>query len=412
MSVELSYDDLTPTARNVLNQSMRLAAQHGAAAVEPVHILLGLLDGSQNLALKLLAALQIDQQQLAAQIRATLPPAQPPAEAAPSMDAASQRVIRAAFKEAAHLGHYRVDALHLLLGLLYDNDSPANKALGAAGVSLYELRQLALKQPRRFRVRYQDTLRAVVRPSPIFGLLVAIMLSSGAALWLDPRESLIGPLTFVFVLSGWITSVCIHEFSHALAAHLGGDRSVGPAGYLTLNPLRYSHPVLSVVMPIIFLLIGGLGLPGGAVYIRPDALRSSRWAVFTAAAGPLGTLCFCLLIGWPFFFDWFAWVTAENYAFWSALAFLAFLQVNALMFNLLPIPPLDGFQMLAPSLPQPVRQRAMMLGNYGFMLLYLLFSQDSPVTDAFWQAVFRVAEVLHIPLDLAFEGMAWFTFWQ
>lgn len=412
MHAELSYDDLTPSARNVLTRAMHHAQLRGTPAVEPAHILLGLLDGADNLAVKLLAALQVDRQQLGSAVVSALPPVQPVDATVPSMGDVGQQVVRAAFKEATHLGHYRVDAMHLLLGLLYDNDGLAHKTLSASGVSLYELRQQVLSQPRRFQVRYQDTLRAAVRPSWIFFLLVAIMTGSGAALWFNPSEALAGPLTMLFVLSGWVVSVCIHEFGHALTAHLGGDTAVGPAGYLTLNPLRYSHPLLSVVLPIVFLLMGGLGLPGGAVYIRHGALRSPRWSVLVAAAGPLATLGFALLIGAPFFLDWEAWLTMENYYFWTALAFLAFLQVNAVLFNLIPIPPLDGFQMIAPSLPQAVQQQAMRLSNVGFLLLFLLFRQDSPITDAFWTAVYSVAERLHIPLDMAFDGLAQFMWWQ
>ncbi len=72
-------------------------------------------------------------------------------------------------------------------------------------------------------------------------------------------------------------SLCLHEFGHALAAYLGGDTSVRDAGYLTLNPLKYSHPLLSIIMPVLFLMMGGIGLPGGAVYINRHALRSSTW---------------------------------------------------------------------------------------------------------------------------------------
>jgi Zn-dependent protease len=84
-------------------------------------------------------------------------------------------------------------------------------------------------------------------------------------------------LTFIVVIVGWIFSLCLHEFSHAVVAYYGGDTSVKDKGYLTFNPLKYTHPVYSIVLPVIFLLLGGIGLPGGAVYIETWRLRSKRW---------------------------------------------------------------------------------------------------------------------------------------
>lgn len=54
----------------------------------------------------------------------------------------------------------------------------------------------------------------------------------------------------VFVFLGWILSLCLHEFGHAIAAYYGGDTSVKEKGYLTLNPLKYVDPVLTLIMPI------------------------------------------------------------------------------------------------------------------------------------------------------------------
>ncbi len=71
--------------------------------------------------------------------------------------------------------------------------------------------------------------------------------------------------TFLIVLAGWIFSLSLHEFAHALVAYYGGDKTVKDKGYLTFNPLKYTHPMLSIVFPIIFLMMGGIGLPGGAV---------------------------------------------------------------------------------------------------------------------------------------------------
>ena len=60
-------------------------------------------------------------------------------------------------------------------------------------------------------------------------------------------------MTFTIVLIGWIFSLCLHEFSHAIVAYSGGDYTVREKGYLSFNPLKYTHPIFSIVLPIIFL---------------------------------------------------------------------------------------------------------------------------------------------------------------
>jgi len=123
---------------------------------------------------------------------------------------------------------------------------------------------------------------------------------SGAILWFGLAQSYAGVFVTIFVLAGWISSVCIHEFAHALVAYLGGDRSVRSSGYLDLNPLRYTNIFLSLVMPVLFLVLGGIGLPGGAVYIDRRALRSRAWDSAVSVAGPVGTLASGLVVVSPF----------------------------------------------------------------------------------------------------------------
>ncbi|MEF0941657.1 hypothetical protein [Rhizobium sp. BR 362] len=72
---------------------------------------------------------------------------------------------------------------------------------------------------------------------------------------------------FVFVLTGWIVSLCLHEGAHALSAYWGGDRSVAAKGYLSPELLAYTQPLLSFALPLLYLLLGRIGLPGGAVSI-------------------------------------------------------------------------------------------------------------------------------------------------
>ena len=73
---------------------------------------------------------------------------------------------------------------------------------------------------------------------------------------------------FVLVVAGWLVSLCLHEFGHAYTAWRFGDHDVAVRGYLTLNPLKYSNPMLSLGLPLLFIALGGIGLPGGAVYVR------------------------------------------------------------------------------------------------------------------------------------------------
>ena len=129
-------------------------------------------------------------------------------------------------------------------------------------------------------------------PSPIFLGLVAI---AGVTGWLlfagigDP-----GLVTFFFVLAAWVVTLSLHEFSHALVAFRNGDVSVAHRGYLTLDPLRYTHVVFSLVLPLVFLLLGGIGLPGGAVFIDRRALKSRAAMSAVSAAGPLANLAIAL----------------------------------------------------------------------------------------------------------------------
>src|SRR4051812_26889251 len=109
------------------------------------------------------------------------------------------------------------------------------------------------------------------RPSGVFMGLVALFATGGELAWLDYRSASVH--NRVFVVAGWLVSLSLRGDGPALVAYLRGARSVAERGYLTLNVLKYTHPILSVVLPVVFLLIGGIGLPGGAVWIDRHAVR-------------------------------------------------------------------------------------------------------------------------------------------
>src|SRR6478752_1207614 len=109
--------------------------------------------------------------------------------------------------------------------------------------------------------------------SPFFLALVLVTVAGGALAAVGTGAVLVAGIVLV-VLGGWAVSLCLHEFAHALVAHRSGDLSVRARGYLTLDIRRYTNVALTLVLPVLFLLLGGIPLPGGAVLINPGAIRS------------------------------------------------------------------------------------------------------------------------------------------
>ena len=213
-------------------------------------------------------------------------------------------------------------------------------------------------------------------------------------------------MTFLIVLIGWVFSLCLHEFSHSLVAYYGGDTTVREKGYLTFNPLKYTHPVYSIVLPLVFLVLGGIGLPGGAVYIETWRLRSRAWMSAVSLAGPAANLLLAIVLGAILSI---APVSASG--IWPGLAFLAFLQVSALVLNLIPLPPFDGFGALEPHLPMGIRNSVEQVrGMLPFVVFFLLWYVPF-VNNAFWTFVIFLSHLVGVPLDLVQLGLRGFQFW-
>jgi Zn-dependent protease len=213
-------------------------------------------------------------------------------------------------------------------------------------------------------------------------------------------------MTFIVVLVGWVFSLCLHEFSHALVAYYGGDTTVREKGYLTFNPLKYTHPVYSLLLPLLFLMLGGIGLPGGAVYIETWRLRSRGWMTAVSLAGPTANLLLAIVLGVILHF-----APVTNSGIWPGLGFLAFLQVSALVLNLIPLPPFDGFGAIEPYLPVNLRTNLVQTrGMLSFAVFFLLWYVPF-INNAFWSLVFTLAQLTGVPLQLAQLGLSGFQFW-
>lgn len=212
------------------------------------------------------------------------------------------------------------------------------------------------------------------------------------------------PLFFA-VLIGWMFSVCVHEFAHAVVAYWGGDRSVRERGYLNFNPLRYLDPVTSLLIPAVFLMLGGLPLPGGAVQIDSSQLRSKHWDALVSAAGPASNVLLFLVIAVvihpqtglvdPSVYDQPNWV--------KMLGALAVLQLLSVFFNLIPIPPLDGFGIIEPYLDYETRMKARQMGFAGLIMLYIAFANFDPLMEAFQNLVDRCMKSVGLPYEVTWR---------
>ncbi len=211
---------------------------------------------------------------------------------------------------------------------------------------------------------------------------------------------------FLFVTAGWIFSVCLHEFGHAFVAYKGGDYTVRDKGYLTLNPVHYTDPFYSLLMPLIFLFLGGIGLPGGAVYINDHLLRSKAWRTGVSLAGPAMNVLLTVLLCIPF------WLRLVDLRFAPGLAFLIQLQISAVLFNLIPVPPLDGFRAISPWLPQEISEWLLRQSNVLIWVLFIAMWYVHPLNEAFWSVVNNGLSVMGVDSELAWLGWHEFAFWK
>lgn len=212
----------------------------------------------------------------------------------------------------------------------------------------------------------------------------------------------------VFVCVGWVLSVCLHEFGHAIVAYWGGDTSVKDKGYLTLNPLKYTDINLSLILPLFFLLIGGIPLPGAAVYINHHRLRNRWWQSAVSAAGPISSAIVTVLLA--IIFKLLS-VTLDSSNSWilPALALLIFLEIYVIIINSLPIPSLDGYGAIAPWLPNELQVKLRKYSGPALIFLFMLLWYVQPLNRLLSSLAFAIAQRLGVSELLIAQGFALFN---
>lgn len=182
-------------------------------------------------------------------------------------------------------------------------------------------------------------------------------------------------INFIFSIAVLIISVIVHEISHGYTAHIMGDPTAKNAGRLSLNPLRHLDPIGSVLVPLITYLGGGF-IFGWAkpVPYNPYNLRNQKWGPgVVAIAGPLSNFLvagvFSLIIrnGQA--------LTFLPISFFEIASLVVFINLILGIFNLVPIPPLDGSKIVFSFLPYKWKNVEFFLERWGFIFLivFILF---------------------------------------
>ena len=173
-------------------------------------------------------------------------------------------------------------------------------------------------------------------------------------------------LFFFFIVI--VPSAIMHEYAHGWMADRLGDPTAKYAGRLTLDPRAHIDLFGTIILPLIMLPTGFLFAYAKPVPFNPYNLRDQKWGpVWVAAAGPASNLVIAAFFGLLFQF-----LPASNISIF--LYIIVFANVLLAVFNMVPIPPLDGSKFLLAVLPDSMHQVKVNLQRYGmFILLAFLF---------------------------------------
>ena len=181
---------------------------------------------------------------------------------------------------------------------------------------------------------------------------------------------------FIFVI---VFSAIIHEYAHGWMANQLGDPTAKYAGRLTLNPAKHIDPIGSILLPLLLIPTGFLFAYAKPVPYNPYNLRDGKWGpVKVALAGPVSNFALALVFG----------ITLQLMPVGPMTEFLyiiVYANVLLAVFNLVPIPPLDGSKLLFALLPAHAVQIRQVLHQYGFLILIVFIMSFSHVLIPFIQ---------------------------
>lgn len=177
-------------------------------------------------------------------------------------------------------------------------------------------------------------------------------------------DLLIGLIILIF-------SAILHEVAHGFVADKLGDPTARLSGRLTLNPVSHIDPFMTILLPLLLIISHSPVLFGGAkpVPVDPFNLREGRKDLaLVSLAGPLTNIALAIAAAALFHLSLFS----QIFFFQNILQLIASINLMLAIFNLLPIPPLDGSKIVALFLPEREAYQYLSLGQFGIVILFLL----------------------------------------
>jgi Zn-dependent protease len=178
----------------------------------------------------------------------------------------------------------------------------------------------------------------------------------------------------LIVISVILVSMTFHEAMHAFTSYWLGDDTARLLGRLSLNPIKHIDPFLTILLPIM-LAISGAPIFGGAkpVPFNPNNVRGGEWGVaLVAIAGPLTNL----FLAFTVFGIWVLFGTPGEGLMGQIFVTAVSVNLGFFVFNLIPIPPLDGSRVLYAFAPDFVRRGMAAIERFGIVIVFgiLLFA--------------------------------------
>lgn len=187
-------------------------------------------------------------------------------------------------------------------------------------------------------------------------------------------------LQVVIVVGVILVSMTLHEAMHAFVGYWLGDDTAKLEGRLTLNPIKHIDPFLTLILPVMLAIVGA-PIFGGAkpVPFNPSRLRYDEWgAALVAIAGPLTNFVIAFI-----FFGIYVVTGMPGGILGSVLTLAVYVNLGFFIFNILPIPPLDGSRVVYALAPEFVRRGMEIVERYGLIVVFVLVLVAAPLLSVF-----------------------------